>query len=74
MMPVTEPNDRPFLVRNLELVEEDSEFSLQWQAATMNCRVRRETIVIGHDRPEVLSSSELTHKWRGPGQISTPSR
>jgi hypothetical protein len=52
-MPVTEPNVPPFLVRNLELVEEDSEFSLRWQAATMNGRVRRETIVISHDRPKV---------------------
>jgi hypothetical protein len=52
-MPVTEPNVPSTFITTLKLVVEETEFGFGWEASTANDCIIGETVVIGHDRPEV---------------------
>ena len=52
-MPIAEPDVPSSFITTLELVEEETELGFGWEASTANDRIIGETVVIGHDRPEV---------------------
>jgi len=52
-MPVSEPDIPSTFISTLELVVEETEFGLCWQASTPNDCIIGETVIIGHDRPEM---------------------
>ena len=52
-MPVTEPNVPSSFIATLKLVVEETEFGFRREAPTANDCIIGQTVVIGHDRPEV---------------------
>jgi hypothetical protein len=52
-MPVSKSDITPSFIAALELVIEETEFSLCREASTANGCISRETVIIGDDRPEV---------------------
>lgn len=52
-MPVTEPDIPSSFITTLKLVVEETEFGFGWEAPTADDCIIGETVVIGHDRPEV---------------------
>ena len=52
-VPVTKPRVAPSFITALEVVIEESEFSLRWESSAASGRIRIKTVEISDDRPAV---------------------